>query len=612
MAEGCLVDAIENKNLAEVQKLLQAGVDPNILNEYDDPCICSAIRDGNLDIVKVLLDYGANPNALDSEGNPIIELAILRNKLDILNVLLEKGVDPNFQLPGKSPIITKAISKNNIDILNALIEKGANPNALDFEGNPTILKAIKSKKVDMINALLDNGVNPNQLDKDDTPILFSAIDTKDSDTIMSLIDKKANIELTNKNGNTILDILLERKNDLDIVPLLIDNSQDKEKALNFKNSSGETFLHLAAQQVDKEMLNKYLNYYQTVNITDKDGYTPLYWSKLFGYTEISDMLIKRAKEQNETAYTKITKTERFEDMPPRPKIALSYNSRVGGETSAEARNKLIYQYGDVENVDYRKIVPESANIEKNINETVINEAKQKAKELLADKDALVIPGNDKAVDPIVAEKFGGQIELKENKADFARSLAEMIMTEVAIEKGMPIMGICGGHQIINTYLKGKIIDTPYHSHDSIIIEPTSELASIVKMNSITKKVPEQSFWGMHQNIVKEIGGKNRLIDNKDLLKATATTKHGEIEATESQFGAPIRTFQFHPEITKRDYSTQEIIRDKKIFASFIQSAQTFLNKKKLGVNIKSEVLKQKSFREMISGQQKEQTTAKSR
>ena len=63
---------------------------------------------------------------------------------------------------------------------------------------------------------------------------------------------------------------------------------------------------------------------------------------------------------------------------------------------------------------------------------------------------------------------------------------------------------------------------------------------------------------------------------------------------------------------KLTYSVEEMIRDKKIFASFVQSAQTFANKKNLGVNIKSEVPKQKNFRAMISEQRKEKPTARSR
>lgn len=234
--------------------------------------------------------------------------------------------------------------------------------------------------------------------------------------------------------------------------------------------------------------------------------------------------------------------------------------------------------------------------------------------MLAGKDALVIPGNNREVDKEVAKHFGGDVNIKTGQPDFARSLAEMVMAEVAIEKGMPIMGICGGHQIINTYLKGKIATAPDHEHDSIIIEPTSELASIIKMNSPLKEIPKQNFGASHSNMVQEIGGKDRLIDKKELLKVSATTKHGEIEGTESQFGAPIRTFQFHPEMFSSEpkYSIKEVVRDKKIFSSFVQSAQTFANKKKLGVNIESKVPKQKSFRAIISEQRKETPTERGR
>ncbi|HJD66216.1 MAG TPA: ankyrin repeat domain-containing protein [Rickettsia endosymbiont of Bembidion nr. Transversale] len=496
--EELLIEAVLDDDLKEVQKLLQAGVNPNILDEYENSCIYYAILHKNLNIVTALLDYGANPNTIDGKGNDVLSLAIKKRKPEIINSLLEKGADPS----------------------------------------------------------------------------------------------------------KVLNNLLERKGDIKInlISLLI----EKDKAFNLRNSTGETFLHLAAQQGKIQMFDKYLDYLQTVNINDKAGYTPLYWSKLLDHTEISNMLSKRAEELKETAYTKITKTQFFEKLPPIPKIAVSYNAEVGGTTSEATKDKLKYQYCNVEDINYRKIIPESANIEKNLNESLINQAKQKAKELLTDKDALVIPGNNLAVDSKAANYFGGEVNLKDNRSDFARSLAEMIMVEVAIEKGMPIMGICGGHQIVNTYLKGKIADISNHSHDSIIIEPTSELASIIKTNSMQKEVLAQDFFGSHNNTVEEVGGKNRLINKKDLLKVTATNEHREIEATESQFGAPIRTFQFHPEISEDNNLIAEVIRDKKIFASFVQSAETFMNKKSLGADIKFKVPVKKSFTEMVLNRKEQQ------
>lgn len=74
--EELLVGAIQDDNIEEVHKLLQAGVNPNTLDEDDNPCIYSAIRNKNLDIVTALLDKGANPNAVNYDGRPIIVKAI--------------------------------------------------------------------------------------------------------------------------------------------------------------------------------------------------------------------------------------------------------------------------------------------------------------------------------------------------------------------------------------------------------------------------------------------------------------------------------------------------------------------------------------------------------
>lgn len=67
----------------------------------------------------------------------------------------------------------------------------------------------------------------------------------------------------------------------------------------------------------------------------------------------------------------------------------------------------------------------------------------------------MIPGNNSSVDPKIAEHFGGQVNLEKNKFDFARSLAEMAMLEVAIEKGMPIMGFVEDIKLLMPILREK-------------------------------------------------------------------------------------------------------------------------------------------------------------
>lgn len=52
----------------------------------------------------------------------------------------------------------------------------------------------------------------------------------------------------------------------------------------------------------------------------------------------------------------------------------------------------------------------------------------------------------------------------------------------------------------------------------------------------------------------------------------------EIVATESEFGAPIKTFQFHPEILS-EQSEIELERNKKIFKIFVETCNNYRNKK---------------------------------
>lgn len=82
------------------------------------------------------------------------------------------------------------------------------------------------------------------------------------------------------------------------------------------------------------------------------------------------------------------------------------------------------------------------------------EALEKATMLLADKDALIIPGNNSAVAPETATYYGGETN-SISASDKARSFAEMIMVEVAINKGVPIMGLCGGIKLLMHILEVK-------------------------------------------------------------------------------------------------------------------------------------------------------------
>lgn len=282
------------------------------------------------------------------------------------------------------------------------------------------------------------------------------------------------------------------------------------------------------------------------------------------------------------------------------KVAVTYSSSVGGQSVVSLKESMKDLGSQVVDADYRAIVPLDEDIEKIYSskvklEKVYAQAKQNAEKFLQDKDCLMLSGNSAMVDPRLFGKAKGA-----EKTDLERSIAEMALIHVAMQKGMPVLGICGGHQIMNVYLGGtvKALDENalnqqgFMDYGEVGINPKSELGQMMKKQQepTDKQVVERLF-GAHRQVVEEVGGKGSIAKNKDLLKVVAKAKDNQknIEAVESQYGAPAMGLQFHPEVAVKGLPEQgiiyrakteeEILKNRKIFEAFQKSAEAYSNKK---------------------------------
>jgi putative glutamine amidotransferase len=139
---------------------------------------------------------------------------------------------------------------------------------------------------------------------------------------------------------------------------------------------------------------------------------------------------------------------------------------------------------------------------------------------------------------------------------------EKLLMRMAIERGLPILGFCHGHQCINLYFGGTLMPVPKDSSPSIVhrgkdppyvkdcfhminIKPGSRLAEgfgTTRMEVNTS----------HTMCVKDVG---------EGLEVTARSDDGVVEAIEHRT-LPITGFQFHPErIFRRDPRYLRIIVD---------------------------------------------------
>ncbi len=177
---------------------------------------------------------------------------------------------------------------------------------------------------------------------------------------------------------------------------------------------------------------------------------------------------------------------------------------------------------------------------------------------------LIITGGDFDVDPALygAEKRHQTVSLKEERTRF-----EFALTRAALDRDMPILGICGGQQLLNVVLGGTLIQ---HIPDQVSralaheqpnprdqaghqlrIEKGTLLHAIVGQEQI-------SVNSAHHQAVKAVSGSARV---------NARAPDGVIEGIE----APTQRFclgvQWHPEF-------EISMADQRLFAAFVDAARS--------------------------------------
>lgn len=192
-------------------------------------------------------------------------------------------------------------------------------------------------------------------------------------------------------------------------------------------------------------------------------------------------------------------------------------------------------------------------------------SREDAKALVAIIDALILSGGHD-VDPVL---YGEEPHRNLTLTFPKRDAFDLALYEAAIEKGIPVLGICRGLQIINVYYGGSLyqdlpsqfdaelllhvqnapLDTPLHS---ISITEHSRLYNVLGAHARVNT--------LHHQAVKNLGSG---------LKAVAHSQDGIIEAIEpSNPNVDMLAVQWHPEIMANSDAA-----NKSIFTDFISRAK---------------------------------------
>lgn len=164
-------------------------------------------------------------------------------------------------------------------------------------------------------------------------------------------------------------------------------------------------------------------------------------------------------------------------------------------------------------------------------------------------------------------RYGEEPSSGLGEVDEALDRMELMAASLALEKNLPVLGICRGIQVLNVALGGTLYqDIPSQVTESICHTPKTDKA----VNTHTVRVEARSrlrrilgrpeIWvnGKHHQALK---------DPAPGLVVSARARDGVIEAVEHPHKRYVVGVQWHPEGTWRDD-----VCSKKLFQSFVRAA----------------------------------------
>ena len=161
----------EKRGCTETHKVQWLGVAPTVEGRVDGTLHRFSVK-GEAEVVEKLLNAGANPNAANSYGYVALHVAAWAGHTAIVEALLNAGADPNVvpsealdsewtlkYCAGMTPLHFAAHG-GRAEIIDALLAAGADANAADGTGIAPLHWADKAGHVDAVVSLLTGGATP--------------------------------------------------------------------------------------------------------------------------------------------------------------------------------------------------------------------------------------------------------------------------------------------------------------------------------------------------------------------------------------------------------------------------------------------------------------------
>ena len=291
-----LMIAIGKRYTDLANKMIDAGADIHKQDLWGDTALMIAIEEGCTDLANKLLDTGANINLQKQNGKTALIIALENGYLDLANRLTDAGADIHKKNRYEETTLMIAIEKGYTDLANKLLDLGVDPNKLGC-GRSALMIALDKGYTDLANKLIDLGADPNNPYPQHRSPLAIAIEKGYADLANRLIVLKADINKQDEYGKTALMIAIE-KGYTDLANKLLDTGAN----INLQKESGETALMIALENGYLDLANKLLDLKADVNLQSKNRKTALIIAVVQQNIAIVNKLLDLGADPNKQNY----------------------------------------------------------------------------------------------------------------------------------------------------------------------------------------------------------------------------------------------------------------------------------------------------------------------
>jgi len=235
-------------NLTDTETLLiKQGANLECRNIDGNTPLMEAIRCGLTSSVEILIANGADTSSRNTRGDTPLHIAVAMERIDLANMLLKRGASIHARNTRNRTPFQTALSISP-KMVSALLENNRVYIPDDY-GNSVLHVALLEKTSDeIIKSIVNQGARINAVDNNGKTPLRLAIDTEQWQSAKIIADSGADPFFSAADGKSPAEIAFTKGED-GIRAVF------SGKAINAKDSSGNTVLHYAARLSKPEIIS---------------------------------------------------------------------------------------------------------------------------------------------------------------------------------------------------------------------------------------------------------------------------------------------------------------------------------------------------------------------